>query len=96
MRGVPVVLDGTVSCAAALVADRVSRRARAWWIAGHRSTEPAQHRALERLDLEPLVDYGMRLGEGTGALIALPVLQAAIATLAQMATFDEAGVTDRA
>lgn len=95
VRGTPVLLDGTVSCAAALVADRVSRRARAWWIAGHRSTEPAQHRALDRLDLDPILDLHMRLGEGTGALVALPVLQAAVATLASMATFDEAGVADR-
>ena len=83
-RGVPVLLDGVVSCAAALVVDRMSHRARLWWMAGHRSTEPAQHRALERLDLEPIVDYAMRLGEGTGALIALPVLQSAAALLAEM------------
>jgi nicotinate-nucleotide--dimethylbenzimidazole phosphoribosyltransferase len=70
-------------------------RSRQWWLAGHRSTEPAHARALDRLDLEPLVDYGLRLGEGTGALVALPVLKAAAATLAEMATFDEAGVSDR-
>lgn len=85
-RGVPVLLDGVVSCAAALVVDRMSHRARAWWLAGHRSTEPAQHRALDRLDLEPIVDYSMRLGEGTGALIALPVLQSAAALLTEMST----------
>ena len=84
VRGVPVLLDGVVSCAAALVVDRMSHHARAWWVAGHRSTEPAQHRALERLDLEPIVDYSMRLGEGTGALIALPVVQSAAALLAEM------------
>lgn len=95
IRRTPVILDGTMSVACALVADRIDYRAKAWWLAGHRSTEPAQGLALARMDLEPVVDYRMRLGEGTGALIALPVVQAAIATLAQMATFDEAGVSSR-
>ena len=61
----------------------------------HLSTEPAARAALERLGLEPIVDYGLRLGEGTGALIALPILAAAGATLREMATFDEAGVADK-
>ena len=95
VRRTPVLLDGTVSTAAALVTHRIAFRSRWWWQAGHRSTEPAHTAALERLSLEPIVDYGMRLGEGTGALVALPVLQAAAATLAEMATFDEAGVSDR-
>jgi nicotinate-nucleotide--dimethylbenzimidazole phosphoribosyltransferase len=94
-RRTPVLLDGVVSCAAALVAHRIAFRSRAWWLAGTRSTEPAQQAALERLDLDPLVDYALRLGEGTGALVALPVLAAAGATLREMATFDEAGVSDR-
>jgi nicotinate-nucleotide--dimethylbenzimidazole phosphoribosyltransferase len=94
-RRTPVVLDGEVVGAAALVAHRLGYRSRQWWLAGHLSTEPAHARALDRLDLEPVVDFGLRLGEGTGALVALPVLQAAAATLAQMATFDEAGVTAR-
>lgn len=94
-RRTPVLLDGVVSCAAALVAHRISFRAREWWLAGHLSTEPSAKAALERLRLEPIVDYGLRLGEGTGALVALPVLAAAGATLREMATFDEAGVSDR-
>lgn len=94
-RGVPVILDGTISTACALVADRISYRAKQWWLAGHRSTEPAQAIALNRLDLEPVVDYGMRLGEGTGALLALQIVQSAAATLREMATFGEAGVSDR-
>lgn len=94
-RRTPVLLDGVVSSAAALVAHRIAFRSREWWQAGHRSTEPAQRAALERLNLEPIVDYGLRLGEGTGALVALPVLSAAGATLREMATFDEAGVSDR-
>lgn len=95
-RRTPVLLDGVVSGAAALVAQRVAFRAVDWFLAGHRSTEPAHTTALTRLALEPVVDLGLRLGEGTGALLALPVLRAAGATLAGMATFDEAGVSDRA
>jgi nicotinate-nucleotide--dimethylbenzimidazole phosphoribosyltransferase len=95
VRGVPVILDGTISTACALIADRISYRARQWWLAGHRSTEPAQSIALDRLDLDPIVDYGMRLGEGTGALLALLIVQSATATLREMATFGEAGVSDR-
>lgn len=94
-RRTPVVLDGIVSCTAALVASRLAPAAVSWWVAGHRSTEPAQQAALADLGLSPLLDLGMRLGEGTGALMAVPVLQAAIATLREMATFDEAGVSDR-
>ena len=95
IRRTPVILDGTISSACALVADRMDFRAKNWWLAGHRSTEPAHAAALSRMELEPVVDYGLRLGEGTGALLALPILQAAIATLAEMATFGEAGVSDR-
>lgn len=94
-RGRPAILDGIVSDAAALVADRLAPGARAWWIAGHRSTEPAASRAMDHLRLEPLVDLGLRLGEGTGALLALPHLEAAAVTLAEMATFESAGVSDR-
>lgn len=91
----PVLLDGVVSCACALVAHRIAFRARAWWCAGHRSTEPAAVAALARLDLEPILDLGMRLGEGSGALVALPVLTAAGDLLREMATFEAAGVSDR-
>ncbi|GAB5900026.1 nicotinate-nucleotide--dimethylbenzimidazole phosphoribosyltransferase [Mycolicibacterium mageritense] len=94
MRRTPVLLDGMVVTAAALVADRLAPGARAWWQAGHRSTEPAHSLALQRLELEPIVDLGMRLGEGTGAAVALPVVRAAVATLASMATFDEAGISE--
>ncbi len=94
-RGVPVVLDGIVSCAAALVARAIDPHASAWWVAGHRSTEPAASVALAALDLEPVLDLDLRLGEGTGALLALPLINAAALTLAEMATFDSAGVSDR-
>jgi nicotinate-nucleotide--dimethylbenzimidazole phosphoribosyltransferase len=94
-RRTPLLLDGVVVTAAALVADRLAPGARQWWQAGHRSTEPAHGLALARLDLEPIVDLKMRLGEGTGALVALPIVRAAVATLASMATFDEASVAGR-
>ncbi|PHX60557.1 MAG: nicotinate-nucleotide--dimethylbenzimidazole phosphoribosyltransferase [Actinobacteria bacterium] len=95
IRRTPVILDGTITTAAALVADRLDYRAKNWWIAGHQSAEPAHAIALKRLDMTALLDYQMRLGEGTGALLALPIVQSAIALLQQMATFDEAGVSDR-
>ncbi len=92
VRRTPVLLDGMVVTAAALVAERLAPGARLWWQAGHRSTEPAHTVALTHLELEPIVDLGMRLGEGTGAAVALPVLRAAVAALTSMATLDEAGV----
>jgi nicotinate-nucleotide--dimethylbenzimidazole phosphoribosyltransferase len=94
-RRTPVVLDGVVSGACALVGQRVAFRAADWWVAGHVSSEPAHVLALNRLSLDPLLDLGLRLGEGTGALLAVPVVTAAAATLAEMATFEEAGVSDR-
>lgn len=93
VRRTPVLLDGVVSCACALLARRLVEDSAQWWLAGHRSTEPAQHRALEVLGLEPLVDLGMRLGEGTGALTALPVLRAAQSLLAEMATLEALALT---
>jgi nicotinate-nucleotide--dimethylbenzimidazole phosphoribosyltransferase len=94
-RRTPVVLDGVVSAVAALAAAAICPAAKQWWIAGHRSTEPAQAAALAALGLEPVIDLRLRLGEGTGALLAVPILMAATATLGEMATFDEAGVSDR-
>jgi nicotinate-nucleotide--dimethylbenzimidazole phosphoribosyltransferase len=95
VRRTPVLLDGVVVTAAALVADRMAPGARLWWQAGHRSTEPAHTLALKQLGLEPIVDLGMRLGEGTGAAVALSILRAAVATLMSMATFGEAEVSDK-
>ena len=95
VRRTPVLLDGVVVTAAALVAERLAPGARQWWQAGHRSTEPAHARALSELSLTPIVDLGMRLGEGTGAAVALPIVRAAVATLASMATFGEADVSTR-
>ena len=92
VRRTPVLLDGVVVTAGALAAERLAPGAKQWWQAGHRSTEPAHSLALRALELDPIVELGMRLGEGTGALLALPVLRAAVATLASMATFEEAGI----
>ncbi|MRH92995.1 nicotinate-nucleotide--dimethylbenzimidazole phosphoribosyltransferase [Nocardia sp. SYP-A9097] len=92
-RRTPVILDGVVVTAAALVANQLALGAREWWVAGHRSSEPSHTIALEKLQLEPLVEMNMRLGEGSGAVTALPVLRAAVATLTEMATFAQAGVS---
>lgn len=84
VRSTPVVLDGVFSLAAALVARDIAPDAARWWLAGHRSTEPAQSVALTALGLEPILDLGLRLGEGSGAVQAVPVLRAARAVLADM------------
>ena len=93
LRKTPVILDGLVVTAAALVANDLAPGAREWWVAGHRSAEPAHRIALRHLDLDPLLDLSMRLGEGSGALTALPLVQAGVNTLASMATFAEAQVS---
>lgn len=93
VRRTPVLLDGMVATSAALVAQRLAPGARSWWQAGHLSPEPAHTLALADLELEPILDLRMRLGEGTGAAVALHVLRAAVATLAEMATFDSAHIS---
>ncbi|ORW75541.1 nicotinate-nucleotide--dimethylbenzimidazole phosphoribosyltransferase [Mycobacterium saskatchewanense] len=93
VRRTPLLLDGLAVTAAALVAEHLAPGARQWWQAGHRSTEPAHALALAALHLDPILDLRMRLGEGTGAALALPVLRAAVATLSSMATFTGAGVS---
>ena len=83
--GVPVLLDGIVSVAEACVAEDLEAGVVGWCAAGHRSTEPAQQLALDKLGLQPVLDLGMRLGEGTGALVALPVLRSAVLVLRELA-----------
>jgi nicotinate-nucleotide--dimethylbenzimidazole phosphoribosyltransferase len=84
-RRTPVLLDGVVSGAAALVAESVAPGCAAWFAAGHRSPEPAHGAALAALGLRPVLDLGLRLGEGTGALLALPVLRCAVTVTREMA-----------
>jgi nicotinate-nucleotide--dimethylbenzimidazole phosphoribosyltransferase len=91
-RRVPVLLDGVNAGAAALVAAAIEPRVAGFLIAGHRSVEPGASAACEHLGLVPLLDLQMRLGEGTGALLAVPIVRAAAAVLAGMATFAEAGL----
>ncbi len=93
-RHVVVVLDGFITGAAALVAVALAPDAAGAMIASHRSPEPGHRLILERLGLEPVLDLGLRLGEGSGAALALPLLRASIAVLNEMATFGDAGVTD--
>jgi nicotinate-nucleotide--dimethylbenzimidazole phosphoribosyltransferase len=91
---VPVVLDGYITGAAALVAARLEPHAAAAMIASHRSPEPGHALVLEALDLVPLLDLGLRLGEGTGAALAIPIVRSSLALLHEMASFESAGVTD--
>lgn len=92
---VPVVLDGFIAGAAALIAVGLQPRCRDYMIASHRSVEKGHGVVLDRLRLKPLFDLDLRLGEGTGACLGMGLVQAAIKVLTEMATFDEAGVSDR-
>jgi nicotinate-nucleotide--dimethylbenzimidazole phosphoribosyltransferase len=94
-RRTPVVLDGMIAGAAALVAAAIEPRVVDYCFAGHRSVEPGHAVALARLGLRPLVDLDLRLGEGTGAVLAFPIVDAAGAVLREMATFDSAGVAHK-
>jgi len=90
-----VVLDGFISGAAALIAHGLSPAVRDYLIASHRSAEKGHRAVLAHMRLEPLLDLGMRLGEGTGAVLAMGIIESAAACLAGMATFGEAGVSGR-
>jgi nicotinate-nucleotide--dimethylbenzimidazole phosphoribosyltransferase len=92
---VPVVLDGFIAGAAALIAYRLHSRCRQYMIASHRSVEKGHRILLEKLELKPLFDLDLRLGEGTGACLGMGFVQAAIKVLTEMATFGEAGVSGR-
>jgi nicotinate-nucleotide--dimethylbenzimidazole phosphoribosyltransferase len=92
---VPVVIDGVIAASAALAAAAFAPDSVAAMIAGHRSAEPGASVALDHLGLEPLIDLGMRLGEGSGAVLALPVVAAAVRVLHEVATFDSAGVSEK-
>jgi nicotinate-nucleotide--dimethylbenzimidazole phosphoribosyltransferase len=92
---VPVVIDGFISGAAALVAARMEPLAADYMIAAHQSVEIGHRAILEAIGLQPLFDLSLRLGEGSGAVLAMHVVEAAARVLAEMATFDEAGVSDK-
>lgn len=87
--GVPVLLDGLMSVACALTADRIEPGAAQWFAAGHRSTEPAQSLALSKMGLTPVLDLDLRLGEGSGAVAAVPVVRSAVAVLRDVALLSE-------
>ena len=88
--GVPYVIDGVIAASAACIADALVPGTAARGIAGHLSTEPAATVALKHLGLDPLLDLGLRLGEGTGACLAIPLVQAAARALSDMADLPEA------
>lgn len=95
-RRLPIVLDGYIVAAAALLAQRIAPDALGYCIAAHRSQEPGHRIALDALGLEPLLDLGLRLGEGSGAALALPLVEAASRMVCEMRTFAEAGVSQAA
>lgn len=92
---VPVLIDGVIAAAALVVAAKLCPDAVAYCVAGHQSAEPGSRAVLDHLGIEPLLRLDLRLGEGTGACLALPLLQASARVLREMATFDAAGVTDK-
>ena len=94
-KKVPVVLDGFISGSAALIAAGLSPLSRAYMIASHRSVERGHDAILRHLGLNPLLDFNMRLGEGTGAALAMPIIEASCKILSEMATFESAGVSKR-
>lgn len=91
----PILVDGFIATVAALTACRLEPALRPYLIFGHHSHEPGHARALEALDAEPLLDLSLRLGEGSGAALAFPLLEAASAMLCEMATFSDAGFDNR-
>jgi nicotinate-nucleotide--dimethylbenzimidazole phosphoribosyltransferase len=94
-EGIAVLVDGFICSVAALVAVRLNPECRQWLLFGHRGAEPGHRHILETLDAQPLLDLGLRLGEGSGAALAVPLLRLACDLHGQMATFAEAAVADR-
>lgn len=87
--GLPILLDGNIATTEALYADAIAPGAAAWMVAGHRTTEPSLDYSLKMLGLEPLVDLGMRLGEGSGALAAIPLVRSSVLLLREMALLSD-------
>jgi nicotinate-nucleotide--dimethylbenzimidazole phosphoribosyltransferase len=94
-EGVAVLVDGFICSVAALLAVRLNPGCRDWLLFAHRGAEPGHRRVLDALAAQPLLDLGLRLGEGSGAALAVPLLRLACALHNQMATFAEAAVSDR-
>ena len=94
--GCPILVDGFISTAAALLAVKINPLCRNWMLFAHKSAEPAHHLALKQLDAQPLLDLRMRLGEGSGAALVVSLLQSSLALHNQMATFENSGVSDHA
>lgn len=94
-QGLPILVDGFICSVAALVAVRLNPASREWMLFGHRGAEPGHRHLLESLQATPLLDLGLRLGEGSGAALAVPLLRLACDLHGQMATFAEAAVADR-
>ena len=92
--GLPVLVDGFICSSAALIASRLNTEAKNWWFYGHTSAEPGHTVILQALHARPLLHLGMRLGEGSGAAVALPLMRSAVALHNRMATFDEADVSE--
>jgi len=93
--GIPVVSDGYISGAATLVALRLAPATRPWIFASHRSAEPGHRVVLEALGIRPVLELDMRLGEGTGAALAMCLMDAACSVMRGMATMEQAGITDK-
>jgi nicotinate-nucleotide--dimethylbenzimidazole phosphoribosyltransferase len=95
-KGIPVLVDGFICTAAALLAAHINPESKSWFLFSHQSAEPAHVLALEYFDAQPLLDLGMRLGEASGAAVAVPILKSAIHLHNEMATFNDALVSDAA
>ena len=93
-NGTPILVDGFISTAAALVAVKINPSVREWLLLSHKSAEKAHTQALAELEARPLLDLNMRLGEGSGAAVAVSIIQSALALHSQMATFEQANVSD--
>ena len=94
-KRIPVIVDGFITTSAALLAMTLAPEAKSYMIAAHRSQEQGHQRVLAHMGLEPLLDLDLRLGEGSGGALAIPIVEAAVRTLNDMATFAEAGVSDK-
>ena len=94
-QGTAVVLDGLISTAGGLIASLIQPQVTGYFVAGHQSVEPAHQAALAFMKLRPVLNLGMRLGEGTGAALAMNILEASCKIMNEMASFEDAGVSEK-